>query len=509
MRESWMSLPAWLLPATAAALCPLAVFLGGILGWTAGVASLALLAAPTCLAALTGRRGPAAVTAIIAVCSCVLETSALFGRPVAEPDWSFTAIAAGVLLGLSGAILGVVESLRRELDRLNRQTTDYLRDLYERVRDDAPHSAVELAVARNAPPDESLDYPMLLLSLQDVARRIASCLDLETLAPTIISTAKNLLKSSQCQMYLWNPDTRTLRNATPATVRRDGGWAYLPRTDRGVARWVLENRYVVTRKDIESDYALRGLLEEEPQPPDAVAPLTVGGEMLGLLVLHGAADDGPNFSRLLYILANISALALKNAQLFKRIEDMAHRDGLTGLFNRASFQESLCELVNTAQAADRPLAVVMSDVDHFKKFNDTWGHQAGDHVLRETARLWRAVAPEHAVLCRYGGEEFICLLPDDDLQRAGELAELLRRELEAFPLNFEGQELRVTASFGAAELGRATRTPDDLIRQADEALYRAKKAGRNRVCAASSPSAEPAPPTRPADAAAPPTTVPA
>jgi diguanylate cyclase (GGDEF)-like protein len=123
----------------------------------------------------------------------------------------------------------------------------------------------------------------------------------------------------------------------------------------------------------------------------------------------------------------------------------------------------------------------MSDLDHFKKLNDTYRHQAGDHVLRETAALWRAVLPDTAVIGRYGGEEFICALPRDDLDRATELAELMRRQIESYVFDFEGWQLHVTASFGVAQLGRPAQTAHELIRLADEGLYAAKATGRNRV----------------------------
>jgi diguanylate cyclase (GGDEF)-like protein len=200
----------------------------------------------------------------------------------------------------------------------------------------------------------------------------------------------------------------------------------------------------------------------------------------------------PHIARLLPIFANVCALGVKNAQLFRRIDEMARRDGLTGLWNRAEFNASLDRLCRKAQEHGRPLCVVMSDVDHFKRFNDTYGHQAGDHVLREVSRLWKASLPDSAVVARYGGEEFIAILPEANGPRARELAESLRAELQAFPLTFEGQELHVTASFGIAELAQPATDPTEVVRLADEALYVAKKSGRNRVCVHGTASAAPA-----------------
>lgn len=500
MRETRTVLYPWAYAGLAAILIPVALYLSAVWNWTSGAASLAVLAVPTCLAALTGQRSAAAVTVLIAACGCVLDGGAFFGGSGSQPEFGFTMLSVGVLLGMSGTVIGIVEPQHAELRRLDEQVGEYVLNLYRQQQRD------ESAATRNSsselvpqqPPvatgeDGPVNYPMLLLTLQDVGRRISSHLDIDTLVPTIIATAKHLLKCAHCQLYLWNGQAGTLKSAGPLAPRRDQ--SYTPHPQRGVARWVLENRQIITRDDVLRDYTLRGLLDEEARVPDAIAPLTIGGELLGLVVLDGVEQDTRNFSRLLYILTDISALALKNAQLFRRIESMARRDGLTGLLNHASFQESLHATLSVAQAERRPLTVIMSDVDHFKKFNDTYGHQAGDHVLRETARLWQAVMPDYAIIARYGGEEFICILPDDDAPRASELAEILRAQLESFPLFFEAQELKVTASFGVAEFGRPATTPQELIRAADEAMYRAKKQGRNRVCAShalpAAPAAEP------------------
>jgi diguanylate cyclase (GGDEF)-like protein len=261
-----------------------------------------------------------------------------------------------------------------------------------------------------------------------------------------------------------------------------------------MAGWVLANRQIITRQAIRDDYTLQRLAHEDPHLPEAIAPLAVGGEILGLLIVDDVAEDSQNFVRLLYVLSNIYALGIKNAQLFKRIEDMARRDGLTGLLNHATFQEALQELIAEAAAASTPVTVVMSDIDRFKQFNDTHGHQAGDHVLREVARLWKAVLPDYAVVARYGGEEFICALPHDGVERGRELAEVLRQTIAGHTVDFAGRELKVTSSFGVAELNAAAATPAELIKAADALLYRAKESGRNRVVAAGrlADAAEPA-----------------
>jgi len=400
--------------------------------------------------------------------------------------WTCLLFAASAVLLLTGAVWTLVVMLRRKVANLEQQNTEYARELYRRDRKTEDVVTKHPALPSGQPVEqdssddsESVNFAMLLLALQDIGRRVSMNLDMGTLIPTIISSAKASLKCGECSVYFWNPRKKTLSPALPPRSREQSN--YIPSPQRGMTAWVIERRQILTRKAIEDDYNLRELLEAENNLPDAIAPLAVGGELLGLLVVDKAEQDAATFVRLLYILANTYALGIKNAQLFSRIEEMARRDGLTGLLNHAHFQQELQTLADRAATKDAPLTVIMGDVDHFKKFNDTWGHQAGDHVLREVARLWQAVLPDHAVLARYGGEEFICALPGDDLSRGTELAELMRAQMESHPMDFDGEALQVTSSFGVAELGRPAQSTKDLIRLADEALYSAKESGRNRV----------------------------
>ena len=242
----------------------------------------------------------------------------------------------------------------------------------------------------------------------------------------------------------------------------------------------MKQRRILTQRDV-----LAGKVDSTDLSgdmiPNAIAPLLVGDDLVGVLLVNDAEDEGPTFIRMLHILANHCALSLKNSQLFHTIQEMARRDGLTGLLHHAPFLDELERLVDDAKAHNRPLTVVMSDLDHFKDFNDNHGHQAGDKVLQEVASWWRAIMPDHAILGRYGGEEFICALPGETLERGTELAEMLRAALVSHPISYHGIQLHVTASFGIAELGNPASSATRLIRLADKALYRAKDNGRNRV----------------------------
>jgi diguanylate cyclase (GGDEF)-like protein len=174
------------------------------------------------------------------------------------------------------------------------------------------------------------------------------------------------------------------------------------------------------------------------------------------------------------------SLATLNAELLeanRALAQAAVTDGLTGLKNHRAFQESLHSAAQMAERLQQPLSLVMFDIDHFKQFNDTYGHPAGDELLRQVAQVLRESARAYDVAARYGGEEFALLLPNTALEQAVQVAERLRQQIRAI----ENPHAPVSASFGVATYRRGT-PPATLVYEADAALYRAKRSGRDQVC---------------------------
>ena len=328
------------------------------------------------------------------------------------------------------------------------------------------------------------DFAMLLLSMQKIGHRLSAELELDALVSAILGTTKEVLRCQHAELHLWNAReerfTNALQSADAPSANSMRGVLTQAAPLPASFSWVMRQRRILTQRDV-----LAGKVDSPELSvaalPNAIAPLLVGDDLIGILLVDNAEDEGPTFIRMLHILANHCALSLKNSQLFHTIQEMARRDGLTGLLHHAAFLDELERMVDDAQAHDRPLTLVMSDLDHFKDFNDDYGHQAGDKVLQEVARWWQAIMPDHAILGRYGGEEFICALPGESLSRGTELAEVLRAALMSHPISHNGIQLHVTASFGVAEFGNPATNATRLIRLADKALYRAKNDGRNRV----------------------------
>ncbi|WP_439871697.1 PleD family two-component system response regulator [Rhizobium leguminosarum] len=170
----------------------------------------------------------------------------------------------------------------------------------------------------------------------------------------------------------------------------------------------------------------------------------------------------------------------------KQTIELAVTDPLTGLYNRRYLDSHLNVLFNRSMARGRPLSVLITDIDRFKHVNDTYGHDGGDEVLREFANRVRSTIRGADLACRYGGEEFVVVMPDTSPEIAAAVAERLRAAIENAPfmLKHAGEALNVTASFGIASRITSVLTPDQLMKQADLALYEAKNTGRNRVVAA-------------------------
>ncbi len=238
-------------------------------------------------------------------------------------------------------------------------------------------------------------------------------------------------------------------------------------------------------------------------------PLEIDGEAMGAFHVHfnrthsTSQDTGEDNSleherKLAESAASLLSLSIANARLRESLLQQAIRDPLTGLFNRRYFDESIAREVARAFRAKKPLSIVMADIDHFKKFNDRFGHAAGDEVLKAVSRCIKSSVRASDIVCRYGGEEFIVALQDANLPDAVNRAEQIRKTISSTPLDFEGKTLgHVTMSFGVSEYPIHGEQPERFIKEADMALYEAKKEGRNRVIAASSPGAPVGSPAHP------------
>lgn len=202
--------------------------------------------------------------------------------------------------------------------------------------------------------------------------------------------------------------------------------------------------------------------------------LTLGSAILVLGLLLGA----------LAIINQRFMKALREAQ--GRLVDMAVTDALTGLLNRRAGLERVTEELSRQKRSGAPVACLLMDIDHFKKINDSYGHPAGDEVLSRIGKLLADSTRKHDIACRYGGEEFLVLLPDTGLTAALNTAEKIRTMIAEQTITFNTQKINVTSSFGVTTM-HLNESIESLIARADHALYQAKHEGRNRVCCTTPP----------------------
>jgi len=214
-------------------------------------------------------------------------------------------------------------------------------------------------------------------------------------------------------------------------------------------------------------------------------PLIARGQPLGVLALESATPGAFRSVdvRALESVADICAIAIQNARYFEQTRHMAFVDGLTGVYNRRYFEQRILEELERAARYAGGLAVLMLDIDHFKRINDEFGHLLGDEVLRQLSTILTQQLRKVDVVCRYGGEEFSILVPQTTGDHAVGVAEKLRKVIEDW--NFPGVPSPVTVSIGVADFPENGATRDELVKAADGALYAAKQAGRNRVLTAS------------------------
>jgi diguanylate cyclase (GGDEF)-like protein len=230
------------------------------------------------------------------------------------------------------------------------------------------------------------------------------------------------------------------------------------------------------------DVEVNALLTKFRPKEIMVVPIRYKDENQGVLVLASATGYAQADHDLVDMFIQGLGLAMSNALTHDRLQDLAAMDPLTGIYNRRFGLNRLREEFQRALRGQLPLAVVMVDLDHFKNINDTYGHLMGDRVLMEATQVLRGALREEDILIRYGGEEFLIVLPGADLNIGASTADRIRRLIEDMVITDEHHKLTVTASMGVSAIPRAfTDNELQLIKAADDALYQAKAAGRNRV----------------------------
>jgi len=325
-----------------------------------------------------------------------------------------------------------------------------------------------------------------LVAFMEIASATADAEDLDEILRTIARALGRLFPVDGAALGLLDEGTVVVREILRRgeAVRREPD--RLANDGSHVMSFVLGSGRPLLRNDVPSEVRFKESLPQAGMRSDMTIPLRARGRIIGALAVASRrrhAYDTEDF-RMLQRCADLTAVAVETQRLLQRTKKLAELDGLTGICNHRHFITLLDQEVEAARRADRPLGLLMIDIDDFKRVNDTHGHQAGDEVLHHVAQLAARVLRRTDVVARYGGEEFAAILPDSTLEGALKAAESIRAEAERSPLARPTipSPLYVKVSVGVASLPEDALTGSDLVAAADRGLYLAKRSGKNRVC---------------------------
>jgi diguanylate cyclase (GGDEF)-like protein len=326
--------------------------------------------------------------------------------------------------------------------------------------------------------------------LKEITEKLSMSFSLEETTNIISSEVDKVfgMKDIVVVLYLFHSKTGELRvpylTSKPKTIdtkmtRGDiyDQWVIKTMTPLLVEDARNDFRFDINKIEDESSRLIRSLMS---------VPLVVEHKAVGILRLESLEENyfTTEDIRFLTTIGDIGAVAIENAQLYGRIEDLAVRDSLTGLFLRRYLEDTLAADINKQIKKNRVFSFIMIDLDKFKKYNDSYGHTAGDIVLKTLSGILFDMFKEpDSYIFRYGGEEFSVVLSDCTRDEAVKIAEDLRKRIEKITVVLRRKKTKITASIGVACAPDSAKNVEELIARADSAMYKAKKRGRNKVCA--------------------------
>jgi len=348
-------------------------------------------------------------------------------------------------------------------------------------------SQFALAIAKSHALDAAHHRTQELAALQKATSALLTTLDLEVLLGQILDAAISAIPvAEKGTLHLVARDTgqlqlRAVQGYTDPRIR-----TFNPTDSASSAATAVRERKPILIHDAHADPQTRyggDIPEIRAISSMIIAPLVLGGRTLGAISLDAYRRYAFTESdlQLLVSFAATATTAIHNAQLYAEVQKQAITDALTGLYNRRGFFELGRREVERAHRFGRPLTAMMIDIDLFKQVNDTQGHLIGDQVLAGVAMQIERQLRQVDLPGRYGGDEYLALLPETDLTNAYQAAERLRRAISQIMYTTENEPVKVTVSIGLAELRESADTLETLIERADQALYTAKQSGRNRT----------------------------
>ncbi len=322
-----------------------------------------------------------------------------------------------------------------------------------------------------------------LALLEEFHLELVGILDETRMSKVFLEKLKNIYKNAD-YFLLYLVDFREQSLKLKYSLRGGRGSFKAVQLD-SIDRLILHRNQPLLVEDARKDYRFSYKAEDLRFISCICSPLSLGKRILGLVRIESRKPNLFTFEDLRFLQGTSGAFALflDNLHLYKRTEELAIKDDLTGFYLRNYATRRFEEEIARAKKQSRILSVMIVDIDHFKKCNDTYGHLVGDMVLENVADVIKEVIGNAGnVICRFGGEEFLIILPNLSRQEAISVGESLRLRVENTPLKVRRREISVTVSVGLAFFPQDADSPQELIKKADGRLYVAKNTGRNRVC---------------------------
>lgn len=319
--------------------------------------------------------------------------------------------------------------------------------------------------------------------LSEMSDFLQACLTVEEACTTLAQLVQPLFPGASGGIYLINGDKNLVEPVASWGIPLTADLKSFTPTDCWELRQSKPHWVDDTDKGLLCKHSHHSLLTES-----LCVPMMAQGKALGVLYLSSQETGSLTAAKqqLATTVAKHIALALANLKLRETLQNQSVRDPLTGLYNRRYMEESLVREMRRCDRTLQPMSIIMIDVDRFKHFNDTFGHNAGDAVLRELGQFLQKYVRGSDIACRYGGEEFILIIPEASLEVTWQRAEQIRTAVKQLNVECNGHSVgAISLSMGVASFPTHGLDPETVIKAADEALYRAKKSGRDRAIVAS------------------------
>jgi diguanylate cyclase (GGDEF)-like protein len=331
-----------------------------------------------------------------------------------------------------------------------------------------------------------------LAVLNEIGKALTSSLDVGEVMHVILAKVSELLRPRNWSLLLRDPLSGELYFKAAVGAGSDMLLHLRLRKGEGIAGWVAENNKPLLVPDVHEDPRFAARFDKTSRfQTKAIlcVPLAFKGRVLGVIELVNGEGDGPfgeEDLRTLSTVAEFGAIAIENAQNFQKVQELTVQDDHTGLFNSRHLRRTLEQEIVRATRFGHPVSLVFFDLDRFKQVNDTHGHQAGSRVLAEVGKLLLGTLRSTDVPVRYGGDEFVLLLPETSKDQAVDAASRIRTEIAGtqFLQNEPYGPIRITASLGVATFPDDAQSPEALIARADAAMYLVKQGRRDGVLAA-------------------------